>query len=524
MTDHPAAANSDRHANHQPETPAVPVQLGKAPMSIWDLEDIAHRNRGLELTPDAIHNLQRSKDALAAALKDGTAIYGVNTGFGSLAKQRLQPDQLQDVQHNLIRSHASGLGGALPEPIVRATLALLAASLCRGHSGVRPEVAQLAADMVTKCVTPVVPETGSVGASGDLAPLAHCALVMIGEGEAFYQSQHMPGADALARAGLTPIELGPKEGLALVNGTHLMAARGALTLCAVRRLFDAAIIATAMSIDAARATARVFDHRIHDARNQPGQRRIAARLAGLLAGSDIGKAHAENDPRVQDPYSFRCAAQVLGAASDATEYAAKVIEDELAAVTDNPLVFPTDNAADVLSGGNFHGMPLAIALDTLAIALTHIAGIAERRVFYLLAASDPHNPINPHLSRHPGVESGLMMTQYAAAACCNELINLATPASVANISTCAGTEDYNSFGPRSAAKAERAARLAERVIATELVVAAEAIEYQRPLTSSPDVERAHATLRTAVPAFDADRPPGAEIEKIAAMIRAGRFG
>jgi histidine ammonia-lyase len=349
---------------------------------------------------------------------------------------------------------------------------------------------------------------------------------MLGEGEAVYRGALMGGGEALSAAGLRPVELGAKEGLALVNGTHLMASRGALVMCGVRRLMDAALVAAAMSVDGARATDRVFDDRIHASRNQVGQMRVARRVASLLSGSEIGRAHREGDPRVQDPYSFRCVAQVLGASWDALDHAGEVIERELGAVTDNPLVFDGDGerGAEVLSGGNFHGMPVAMAMDHVAIALSHVAGMAERRVFYLLAASDPENPINPHLSRNPGVQSGLMMTQYAAAACCNELVGLSNPASVANLSTCAGMEDYNSFGPRSAAKAERALRLCERVVATELVVAAEAIEYQRPLRSSAAVEGAHATVRGVVAPFEADRPPGVEIERVAGLIRAGRFG
>lgn len=512
---------------HDHATDGAPLQISGMQLSIWEVEDVAHRHRPVELTPEALQRVESSRSSLQRALANGEAIYGVNTGFGSLARQRLAPEQLTAVQHNLIRSHAAGLGDPLDPTIVRAMLLLLAASLSRGHSGVRVELPGLIVGMLNAGITPVVPETGSVGASGDLAPLAHAALTMLGEGAVTdAHGNRRDAAGALTDAGLTPVALGPKEGLALVNGTHLMAARAALTLCAARRVVDAALIAAAMSVDAARATDRVFDDRIHTARNQPPQRRVATRLRDALAGSEIQHAHRENDPRVQDPYSFRCTPQVVGAAIDTIDRAAETVERELGAVTDNPLVFDPasdEHAPAVLSGGNFHGLPLALALDTVAIAMAHIAGIAERRVFYLLAASDPENPINPHLSRNPGVQSGLMMTQYAAAACCNELIGLANPASVANLSTCAGMEDYNSFGPRSAAKAHRAVRLTERVIATELVVAAEAIEYQRPLRSAPPVERAHATVRETVPPFETDRPPGPEIERVAMLIRAGRF-
>lgn len=502
---------------------------GWAP-SVWEVEDVARRARPVRLASEAVAAIERAHAALGEALSGDAAIYGVNTGFGSLARNRLPADQLAAVQHNLIRSHSAGMGEPLPEAVVRAMLFLLACSLSRGHSGVRAEVVELIAGMLNAGVTPVVPETGSVGASGDLAPLAHCALVMIGEGEAMSDGCRKSGAEALAGARLRPIVLGPKEGLALVNGTHLMAARGALAVCETRRLMDAALVAAAMSIDGARATDRMLDPRLHVARNQPGQKRVADRLRALLRGSRIIEEHRVDDPRVQDPYSFRCSPQVLGAAWDLIEHSVRVIGDELGAVTDNPLVFPPEtdeteaSRADVISGGNFHGMPAALALDALTLALTHVAGVAERRVYYLLAAADPENPTNPHLSRHPGVESGLMMTQYTAAACCNELIGLANPASAANIPTCAGMEDYNSFGPRSATKAERAAELCRRVVAIELLCAAEAIEYQRPLTSGSGVERAHRLIREHVPAFDTDRPTGVEAAKIAALIAAGRFG
>ena len=497
------------------------------PPSVWEVEDVARRARPVRLEKQALENVERARAALGDCLRGGAAIYGVNTGFGSLSRQRLGDDQLTAVQHNLIRSHAAGMGDPLPEAVVRAMLFLLACSLSRGNSGVRAEVVELIVGMLNAGVTPIVPETGSVGASGDLAPLAHCALVMLGEGEASLEGVRMGGGEALRKAGLSAIALGPKEGLALVNGTHLMAGRGALSVCEARRLMDAALVAAAMSIDGARATDRTLDPRLHAARNQPGQRRVADRLRALLRNSAIVNVHKVDDPRVQDPYSFRCTPQVVGAAWDMIEHAVEVISNELGAVTDNPLVFAADEEyerADVISGGNFHGMPVALALDALSMSLAHVAGMSERRVYYLLAAADPENPTNPHLSRHPGVESGLMMMQYTAAACCNELIGLANPASVANIPTCAGMEDYNSFGPRSAAKAERAVELARRVVAIELVCAAEAIEYQRPLRSGTGVERAHRLIRELVAPFDADRPTGAEAEKVAALIQAGRFG
>lgn len=490
----------------------------------WELEQVSLHGRQLELGTQAITRLTQSHRTLLDAIGNGTALYGVNTGFGSLARQRVSDHELADVQRNLLRSHAAGVGDPLPDAIVRGMLTLLACSLSRGHSGVRPVVVERLIDILNAGITPLVPETGSVGASGDLAPLAHACLALIGEGEVRYEGKVQDAATALQNARVEPIQLGPKEGLALINGTHLMAARGALTLVGLRRVVDAAMCAAAMSIDAVRATDSFLDDRVHAIRCQLGQRSVAARLRDLLRGSEIIPSHREDDPRVQDPYSFRCVPQVLGAALDQIEQSGRVIERELEAVTDNPLIFEPGHDRTVVSAGNFHGMPLAMALDTLAIAMCHIAGMAERRIFYMLAASDPQNPINPHLSRHPGVESGYMITQYTAAACCNEMITLATPASVSNISTCAGMEDYNSFGPRAAAKAERSMELCRRVVAIELLCAAEALEYQRPLRSGAGVERSHQAIRSLVGRLNADRSPATDIRAIESLISDGRFG
>ncbi len=493
---------------------------GIDPVSV---EQVARQNRPVELAKDAADALARSRRTLEHQIAGGTAIYGVNTGFGSLSRVRIPDEQLAEVQHNLIRSHAAGVGDPLPIDVVRAMLLLLAGSLSRGCSGVRPVVVERLVSMLNAGITPVVPETGSVGASGDLAPLAHAALVLIGEGEAFYKGSRLGGPDALGRAKLQPLALAAKEGLALINGTHLMAAQAALLIADFDRLFDAALVAVAMSIDACRATDAFLDERVFAARRHPGPSRVASRLRLLLAGSTIIPSHVENDPRVQDPYSLRCAPHVLGAALDAADSVRKAVHNELAAVTDNPLIFE-DGAPAVVSAGNFHGMPIALPLDVLAVAIAHIAGISERRTFLMLAASDPETRLQPHLSPKPGLHSGLMITQYVAAACCNEIMALAAPATVANIPTCAGMEDYNSFGPRAAAKARRALDLATRVVAIELLCAAQALESHRPLKSGEVIERAHAKVRAAVPALSADRPPSPDIETIAGLIRAGRFG
>ncbi|MCH7961603.1 MAG: aromatic amino acid lyase, partial [Planctomycetes bacterium] len=416
----------------------------------------------------------------------------------------------------------------LPTEIVRGMMLLLAASLCRGCSGVRPVLIERLVAMLNAGVTPIVPEIGSVGASGDLAPLAHLSLVLIGEGEAEVGGRVLPGAEALKAAGIEPLQLAAKEGLALINGTHLMAARGALLCADVERLMSAAFVATAMSLDACRGTDRAFDARAYEVRNQPGPIEAAGRLRALLDGSEIIPSHKEHDPRVQDPYSLRCSAMVLGAAMDAIGYVKQAVEAELGAVTDNPLVFADGTSGTVgddqiVAAGNFHGMPIAIPLDVLAIALAHIAGISERRTFCILAARDPETHLPPALSPDPGLHSGLMIAQYTAAACCNEIISLASPASVVNLPTSAGVEDYNSFGPRSAAKAARSLDLARSVVSIELLCAAEALERHRPLRSGGGVEAAHARIREKIDRYTADRSPANDILTISDMVRTGVF-
>lgn len=498
--------------------------LDGRPLSIRDVESVARLGRVARVGDSARRLVRAARGVVEAATRDGQAHYGINTGFGSLARHRIEAHELKQLQTNLIRSHAAGVGSPLPADLVRATMLLLAASLSRGCSGVREAVIDALCGMLNAGVTPVVPSVGSVGASGDLAPLAHIALVLLGEGQASHHGQILGGADALRAGGLSPLQLEAKEGLALINGTHLMASYGCLVLTDAGRVFDAAVGAAAMSVDACRGTDAAFDDRIHAARNQPGQRMVAERLRALMAGSQILKAHVENDPRVQDPYSLRCTPQVLGAAWDAMGYVKRAVEGELGAVTDNPLVFAGSTpGADgsIVSGGNFHGMPLAIPLDLLSIAMSHVAGISERRTFWLLSGLDSESHLRPYLTPQPGLCSGLMIAQYTAAACCNEIVGLSTPASVANVPTSAGIEDYNSFGPRAGAKAMRAVELARNVVAIELLCAAEGIEYQRPLQSGAGVERLHAMVRGRVARLTSDRPPSGDIEAIAGMIERG---
>lgn len=502
------------------------VTLTGASLTIDHVRVVAREGARVSLDGSAERAVAASRSALDAAIGAGSPMYGVNTGFGSLSRQRIPAESIREMQRNLIRSHASGVGAPLAEDVVRGMMLILAASLSRGRSGVRVETIESLIAMLNAGAVPVVPETGSVGASGDLAPLAHIALALMGEGEVWWKGRRLASAKALGEAGLRPHALDAKEGLALINGTHLMAAQGALLLADFERLWDGALSACAMSIDASRATDAFLDERVYVERAQPGPATVAERLRDLLRGSQILPAHEENDPRVQDPYSFRCAPLVLGAAWDALGYVRGCVERELGAVTDNPLIFPADGdgGASVVSAGCFHGMPVAIPLDVAAVALCHVAGISERRVYHMLGATDPQSLLPAHLSPSPGLHSGLMIVQYAAAACVNEMATLATPASVVNVPTCAGMEDYNSFGPRSAAKARRSLALCRSVVAIELLTAAEGLERQRPLRSGEGVERAHAAVRRIVAPLKADRPPAPDIAALEAAIGDGAFG
>ena len=465
----------------------------------------------------------RPGKSLLAAMQGAEPIYGVNTGFGALGRIRIESSELRRLQLNLIRSHSTGVGPDFPTDVVRGAMLVLGGCLSRGYSGVRREVVDRIVQLLNAHITPCVPEKGSVGASGDLAPLAHIALVLVGEGQATWNGVTVPGQVALQQAGIEPLVLEAKEGIALINGTHLMASQAALLVADFQRLLDAALVATAMSVDACRATDSTLDDRVHDLRQQPGQRVVAERLRHFLAGSEIIRSHAENDPRVQDPYSFRCSPAVLGAAWDLFQYVKQTVIAELAAVTDNPLVFSGPGREEVVSGGNFHGMPLALPLDCLAIAVAHVAGIAERRVYHMLSGTDPEAELPTFLTPQAGLQSGLMISQYTAAACCNEIIGLTQPASVINLPTSAGMEDYNSFGPQSAAKAVRAIQLARSVVAIELMCASQGLDHHRPLRSGDIVERAYQAIRQVVPPLAEDRPPAPDIRAIEILIDQGAF-
>jgi histidine ammonia-lyase len=370
--------------------------------------------------------------------------------------------------------------------------------------------------LLTNGVTPVIPSKGSVGSSGDLAPLAHLGLVLIGEGEATLEDQQLPGGEALARAGLEPIALAPKEGLAIINGTHLMAAAGALAIGDAKRLLAAATVAVALSLEAFKGSTVPFDPRLHGLRGQPGPAAIAERLKDLLDGSPVVASHADCG-RVQDPYTLRCAPQVLGAVADALAYVEHAIERELEAVTDNPLVFPDDD--EILSGGNFHGQPLSLPLDHLALALCELASFSERRIYALLSPSYAGLP--PFLTPRPGLSSGLMIAQYAAAALVNENQVLSHPAGAGSIPTSAGQEDFNSMGALAALKARTALENAAQVIATELVCAVQGLEFHRPLQSTPTLEQAAARVREYVPRVEEDRSLARELAALADGLRTG---
>ncbi len=490
--------------------------------TLAQVEEVARGGPPRPLDAAERARIETARAVIEAAMASERPVYGVTTGFGQLASVRVPPGDAARLQVNLLRSHAVGAGSPLEEEVVRGMLLLLAGSLRRGHSGARVELVELVLALLERGVVPVVPSRGSVGSSGDLAPLAHLALVLIGEGEATVAGERMPGGQALARAGLQPIVLTAKEGLALINGTHLMAAAGVLAVRDARRLLDAAIVAVALSLEAFKGSTVPFDERLHAVRPQPGPARAAARLRALLAGSEVVRSHADCG-RVQDPYTLRCAPQVIGAVDDALRYVATAIEHELEAVTDNPLVFPAateaPGAGDVLAGGNFHGQPLALPLDHLALALCELASFSERRIYALLSPSYAGLP--PFLSPEPGLSSGLMIAQYAAAALVNECQVLSHPAGAGSIPTSAGTEDFNSMGALAALKARAVVAGAAHVIATELVCACQGLEFHRPLRTTAILEGAVEQVRAYVPRLEEDRSLAAELAALADALRTG---
>jgi histidine ammonia-lyase len=492
------------------------ILLDGRSLTLGQLAAIADGRDEVGLAPSA-----RARVAAARAVVDRMAegdapVYGINTGFGSFAEVRIPREGLDILQLNLLRSHAAGVGEPLPARTVRATMALRANVLAAGFSGIRVETLEALLALLRARLHPVVPCRGSVGASGDLAPLAHLALVLIGEGAVLGAEGPVPGAEALAGAGLEPVALHPKEGLALINGTQPSTAVLALALLDAERLARTADIAAALSIDGLRGSAHPFEARIHDARPFDGQRTSAANIRALLEGSPLNASHA-NCGRVQDAYSMRCAAQVHGAAREALAFVRRIVSIEANAATDNPMVFA--DTGDIVSGGNFHGAPVAVAADMLAIAVAQFATISERRSDRLVNPALSGLP--PFLTRHGGLESGLMMAQVTAAALTSELKVLGHPASVDTIPTSGNKEDHVSMSMSAALKAERSVSLARQVIAIELLCAAQAIDLLAPLTTSPTLARVHESIRAHVAPLHADRPPSPDIAAIDGLIASG---
>src|SRR5467141_4356985 len=479
------------------------VTIDGRSLSIADVVAVARHGVPVAIAPHSLGAVTASRRTVEAAAARGDTIYGVNTGFGKLAHVRIKPEQTRELQLNLIRSHASGVGEPLPVDAVRAMMLLRANVLVRGTSGVRPVLPELLVDMLNRKLHPTVPSQGSVGASGDLAPLSHLALAMIGEGDVKVPS---------------PVTLEAKEGLAFVNGTQAQTGLAALLVADAWTLWGGAHAAAAMSLEAVRGSPDPFDARIHDVRPHPWQQRSAALLRDLLADSEIRESHRENDPRVQDAYSLRCTPQVLGAVGEGLAFAERLVTTELNAATDNPLVF----GDDVLSGGNFHGQPIALALDVLGIALATLAGLAERRLERVVNP-DLSSGLPAFLARHPGVESGFMTPQIAAAALVADCRVLATPASVQSVPTEANQEDIVPMGMTAARKAGRILANAERIVAIELLAGAQGLEYLLPLTPARGVARLHTAVRREAAALTADRPLTADIEKVASGIREGKF-
>lgn len=477
---------------------------------------VARGGEEVEIGAEAARRMRCSREQVERMAEGDAPVYAVNTGVGFLAETRISAGDSARLQENIVRSHACGVGDPLPREAVRAMMLIRANVLAKGLSGIRPLIARRLCSLLNRGVTPVVPSRGSVGASGDLAPLAHMALVLLGEGEAEYRGERMDGAKALEAAGIAPVSLRAKEGISLVNGTQAMLALGVLALLDIEDLCEMADVACALSTDALRGTPRAFDRRIHEARPHPGQMASARLLERLLEGSEIRESH-RTCRHVQDAYSLRCAPQVHGAVRDAAAEARRIFSIELNSATDNPLVF----GGEILSGGNFHGQPLALALDGLAIALCSLAGISERRIDRMV------NPmlnegLPAFLAAHPGLESGLMMWQVAAAGLVAELRVLAAPASPGSITTSGNKEDFVSMGMTAALKLRESVKLARTVLAMEMMAASRAIEFLRPLKTSPALESFLATLRERAPVRMEDRPATEEITGVAAWLAGWR--
>src|SRR5437870_9710252 len=496
------------------------MELSGRPLSLDDVAAVAYGREPVQIAAPARSRILASRKVIDDIVARDAVVYGVSTGFGKLADVRIPRQEIGTLQLNLVRSHACGIGEPLSEPEVRAMMLLRANVLALGFSGIRPEIVEMLGELLNRRVHPVVPEKGSVGASGDLAPLAHLALTLIGEGEAFLDGERMESSEALRRAKLRPLHLEAKEGLALLNGTQAMHAVGGLALLRAKRLSRLADVSGAMSLEALNGTPAAFDARLQDARPHPGQKAAAKHLLTLLEGSQIRQSHLKDDPRVQDAYSLRCMPQVHGAVRGALSHCEDVLLVESASATDNPLVFA--DAGDVISGGNFHGAPLALAFDYAAMAIVDLMSMSERRIDRLVNP-DKNEGLPAFLARRPGLQSGFMTAHVAAASLVNEARVLAHPASIDNITTSGGKEDHVSMGMTSALKLRAIVDLAENLFAIELLAAAEGLEHRRPLRAGKGVERAFGLVRQVAPPLTTDRPLSGDIGRLAEKIRARAF-
>jgi histidine ammonia-lyase len=496
------------------------LELDGQRLTLDEVERVAGGAESVSLAESARARMSESRRVIERIIAEGQVVYGVNTGFGKLSDVRVAHDELRELQVNLVRSHACGVGRPLAEDETRAMMLLRANVLATGFSGARAATADVLLRMLERGVHPVIPEKGSVGASGDLAPLAHLALCCIGEGEAVYHGETMTGGEAMRRAGIEPLQLEAKEGLALLNGTQALTAVGALALARALRAARAADVAGAMSLEALKGTPAAFDERLHRARPHQGQQEVAARLRELLRDSEIRASHLEGDPRVQDAYCLRCMPQVHGATRDALMHARGAVEVETGSATDNPLVFAATD--EVISGGNFHGAPLAIAFDYAAIALVHLGNIVERRIDRL-TNPDKNEGLPPFLTARAGVESGYMVAQIAAVALLNECKVLAHPASTDNLPTDGGKEDHVSMGMTAATKLRSIVENIEAVVAIELLAGAEGLEHRRPLLPGRGVRRAYEVVRSHAAPLTRDRALSEDIRRVALAVRRGEF-
>jgi histidine ammonia-lyase len=513
-----------------------PIVLTGANLTIADVEAVARHGARVELDGDARGRVQEARDVIERLVAAGEVVYGVTTGFGDLATTFIAPADAARLQQNLLMSHAAGVGPAFPVEVVRAMLLLRANTLALGHSGCRPIVIDRLLEMLAAGIHPIVPEQGSLGASGDLAPLAHLALPLIGRGEVEFHGQHMPALLALREANLEPLTLEAKEGLALLNGTQMMSAVGALALADANRLARTASVAAAMSVEALLGTDVAFAAEYQLARPHPGQITVAAELRHLLRESTLQTSHHGHAHKIQDPYSLRCVPQVHGAVRDALDYLGAVLLIELNSATDNPLVFPSGGGTDptaiatggglVISGGNFHGEPIGLALDFAKLAVAELGSISERRTALLVDAR-LNGGLPPFLAAASGVDSGLMILQYTAAALVSENKILVHPATADSIPTSANQEDHVSMGSIAARHARTVVEHVERVLSIELIVAAQALDYRLEMlpgtVPGAGVRAAHAEIRAVVPRLQGDREPGPDLAAALALVRSGRL-